>query len=150
LAKPVAHVAVTDEQIDAAIARGHRHALPRVVEARYDEENEEVAIRLENGVRLAFPRSLLQGLERASAAQVAQIEIAGPGTGLYWPQLDVGHYVRGLLDGVFGTKRWMQELGRRGGQSRTVAKSAAARENGKKGGRPKKGAAERDARQRSM
>ena len=138
----MARVVTTNEEIDAAIARGRAHAIPRVVEAFYDDANDEVAIRFENGARMAFPRRLLQGLAGASAEQLQEIEIAGPGTGLYWPQLDVGHYVRGLMDGVFGTRRWMQTLGRKGGSAKTPAKSAAARQNGKKGGRPKKSAAQ--------
>jgi Protein of unknown function (DUF2442) len=130
-------VTTTDAEIDAAIARGRLHALPRVVEARYDAADDEVRIRFENGVRIAFPRRLLEGLEAASNDQLQDIVISGPGTGLYWPQLDYGHYVRGLVDGVFGTRRWMQQLGRRGGTARTPAKTAAARANGKKGGRPR-------------
>lgn len=138
LAKTLNRVVTTDAQIDAAIARGRLHAGPRVVEARYDEASDEVAIRFENGARMAFPRHLLEGLGAASADQLRAVVIAGPGTGLYWPQLDVSHYVRGLMDGVFGTRQWMQELGRRGGATKTPAKSAAARENGKKGGRPRR------------
>jgi hypothetical protein len=107
------------------------------VEAHYDDATDEVAIRFENGARMAFPRHLLEGLAAASADQLRQIVIAGPGTGLFWPQLDVNHYVRGLMDGIFGTRQWMKELGRRAGSVKTPAKSAAARENGKKGGRPK-------------
>ncbi|MDB5070072.1 MAG: hypothetical protein JWM87_1183 [Candidatus Eremiobacteraeota bacterium] len=131
----------THAQIDEAIARGRLHAIPRVVEAVYDDANDEVTMRFENGARMAFPRHLLEGLNDASVDQLREIDIAGPGTGLYWPRLDVGHYVRGLMDGVFGTRRWMQQLGRKGGATKTAAKSAAARENGKKGGRPKKSAA---------
>ena len=127
-------IITTDEQIDAAIAR-RLHAGPRVVEAHYDDATDEVAIRFENGARMAFPRHLLEGLAAALADQLREIIIVGPGTGLYWPQLDVNHYVRGLMDGIFGTRKWMQELGRRGGSTKTAAKSAATRENGKKGGR---------------
>ena len=114
------------------------HAGPRVVEAHYDDARDEVAIRFENGARMAFPRHLLEGLAAASVEQLRAIVIVGPGTGLFWPQLDVNHYVRGLMDGIFGTRKWMQELGRGGGSTKTPAKSAAARENGKKGGRPKR------------
>jgi hypothetical protein len=51
--------------------------------------------------------------------------------------LDVDHYIPALLEGVFGTKRWMSELGRRGGSKTSAAKAAAARENGRRGGRPR-------------
>ena len=141
LTKAQARVVTTDAQIDDAITRGRLHMFPRVVDAAYDAATDEIAIGFENGVRMAFPRHLLEGLAGAPATQLRQIDITGPGTGLYWTQLGVGHYVRGLLDGVFGTRRWMQELGRRGGATTTAAKSAAARENGKMGGRPKKSAA---------
>jgi hypothetical protein len=49
----------------------------------------------------------------------------------------VDHFVPGLLNHIFGTSRWMAELGRRGGSSTSATKAAAARANGKKGGRPK-------------
>ena len=133
-----ARVVTNDAEIDAAIARGRLHAMPRAVEASYDDAADEVVVRFENGVRMAFPRRLLQGLETASPDQLREIAIAGPGTGLYWPKLDVGHSMRGLVDGVFGTRKWMQQLGKRGGAVKTPTKSAAARENGKKGGRPRK------------
>jgi len=49
--------------------------------------------------------------------------------------------VPGLLQGTFGTRRWMAgELGAAGGKARSTAKVAAARENGRKGGRPRKAA----------
>jgi hypothetical protein len=138
MTKTQGRVTTNDEEIDAAIARGRLHAMPRVVDARYDAKADEVVVRFENDVRMTFPRRLLQGLDAAPADDLRDVVIAGPGTGLYWPKLDVGHYVRGLVDGVFGTRKWMQELGKRGGAVKTPAKSAAARENGKKGGRPRK------------
>lgn len=138
MTKTRARVVTSDAEIDAAIARGRLHAMPRAVQASYDNTADEVVVRFENGVRMAFPRPLLQGLETASPDQLKDVVIAGPGTGLYWPKLDIGHYIRGLVDGVFGTKTWMQQLGKRGGAVKTPAKSAAARENGKKGGRPRK------------
>jgi hypothetical protein len=137
MTKCSARVTTTIAEIDAAIALGRAHAMPRVVKAHYDVNADDVVMRFENGVRMTFPRPLLQGLSDVPSEKVADIVIAGPGTGLYWPQLDVGHYVRGLVDGVFGTRRWMQRIGQRGGATITAAKSAAARANGKKGGRPR-------------
>jgi len=131
-------VITSDAEIDAAIARGRLYAMPHAVEALYDRTADDVVVRFDNGVRMAVPRRLLQGLETASRDELREVVIAGPGTGLYWPKLDVGHYIPGLVDGVFGTRKWMQQLGKRGGAVKSPAKSAAARENGKKGGRPKK------------
>jgi hypothetical protein len=132
------HGVVTDEQIDAAIARGR--VLPtarRVVEAAYDTGADAIMLRFESGVRMEIPRKMLQGLSAATPAQLREIQIAGRGTGVYWPRLDVAHNVPGLLDGVFGTREWMREIGRLGGAKRTPAQAAAARANGAKGGRPK-------------
>ena len=50
----------------------------------------------------------------------------------------VGAKVPGLVAGLFGTRRWMAEIGRRGGKRRTKAKALAARANGAKGGRPRR------------
>jgi len=48
-------------------------------------------------------------------------------------------YLPALLEGVFGSPRWMAGLlGKSGGLARTAAKVAAARKNGSKGGRPRK------------
>jgi hypothetical protein len=134
-------IVTTDAEIDAAIARGRVASVPAVVSAAYDGARDEIGLRFENGTRLQVPRALLEGLAEAAPAAVAEIEILGPGSGLYWPRLDVAHYVPGLLDGVFGTRTWMRELGRRGGKASTPEKAAAARANGRKGGRPRKKAA---------
>ena len=57
---------------------------------------------------------------------------------VHWESLDVDFGIPELVAGIFGTKSWMAELGRKGGEATSSAKSAAARKNGKKGGRPKK------------
>jgi hypothetical protein len=51
--------------------------------------------------------------------------------------LDVDHYVAGLLEHRFGTKRWVNEIGRRAGLVKSAAKTKAARKNGLKGGIPR-------------
>ncbi len=112
---------------------------PRAVAARYDSLNGRIIVDLDNGCVFAFPARALQGLEQASDADLAAVEILGRGYGLHWQPLDVDHSVRGLLMGVFGTERWMaQEMARRAGGTKSAAKAAAARDNGKKGGRPRK------------
>lgn len=133
-------VELTDAVIDAASARGRaiRDSLPHAAAARYDAASGRIVVDLDNGTTFAFPPQLAQGLEEATPDALAQIEISGRGYGLHWPQLDVDLAVPALLNGVFGTAKWMA---RRAGSAISPAKTAAARANGAKGGRPRKSAA---------
>lgn len=133
-----ARVVTTDAEIEAARAQGRLTTphLPHATRAAYCAADDVIEVDLSTGVGLRLPRRLLQGLAEATPDQLAEITIVGPGTGLYWPQLDVDHYLPGLLAGVFGTRQWMAELGRKGGQRTSPAKAAAARANGRRGGRP--------------
>jgi len=132
-------VQVSERQIDDARKRGRQFEAhdPRAFTVRYDAKGDAISLVFADGVRLSIPRKQLQGLENGSRSQLSKIEITGNGTGLYWPLLDVDHYVLGLLEHKFGTKRWMEQMGRRGGLVRSKAKSEAAKRNGIRGGRPK-------------
>ena len=140
MTKPKARVAVNDEQIEAARSRARQFQVDdrRAVKVMYEKKPDLVTLHLDDGVRISFPRRSLEGLQDASAAQLAKVEILGRGTGIHWPLLDVDHCVPGLLNYMFGTSRWMAELGRRGGSATSDNKAAASRANGKKGGRPKR------------
>ena len=130
-----------DREIDRALARGRRRALsePRATRARYERRTGRVVVDLTNGCSFVFPARSLQGLARARDAELTDIEILGSGHGLHWPALDADFTVPGLLMGVFGTRAWMaSELARRAGQAKSPAKAAAARNNGRRGGRPRR------------
>jgi hypothetical protein len=119
---------------------------PRARTARYNRRTGRVHVELTNGCTFAFPARNAQGLERASEAELAQVEILGLGLGLHWERLDVDLTVPGLLAGLFGTKAYMdRQRAARAGAATSVAKAAAARRNGAKGGRPRKAAAARTA-----
>jgi hypothetical protein len=137
-----ARVVTTDAEIDEAIARGKSASQNVAIRATYRPEHDQIWAELNDGVVTGFPRRLLQGLENASPEDLNEIELEGGGTGLFWPRLNVAHYLPGLIDGVFGTRKWMADLGRRGGSVKSDRKTAAVRKNGKKGGRPKKVAAD--------
>lgn len=132
-------VRVTDDEINAALAQARIFEQDdiRVVEAGYDKRYDLITLRLADDIRVSIPRKKLQGLQQATPAQLSKIRLLGRGTGLHWPELDVDHYVPGLLNHVFGTARWMAEIGRLGGSAKSRAKTRAARVNGKRGGRPK-------------
>ena len=126
------------DELGAAMARGTRFwaTEPRVAHARYDSRRDELEITLTSGIKILIPRRLLQGLEDAPKRKISYLTVEGSGTGLSWPELDVDHYVPGLIRGIFGTQRWMAKIGRKGGSSTSAAKASAARLNGMKGGRP--------------
>ena len=119
--------------------RERMESSPRAIAARYDRRVARIMVSLSNGLELAFPPHLAEGLADAKPADLAIIEITPTGLGLHWPKLDADLYLPALLQGVFGSPGWMAGLlGKSGGLARTPAKVAAARKNGRKGGRPRK------------
>lgn len=134
-------MAITDKDIDAATQRGKAFMAehPQAVAARYDSTRGLVEIALANGAIFSFPPRLAQALQGATSVHLKEIEVVGSGTGLHFPMIDADLYIPALVEGVFGSKAWMAaSLGREGGLARTERKSAAARANGKLGGRPRK------------
>jgi len=131
-------VATTDTELDAAFERAkllEGEAVARTVE--YFEDLNLLLLGLSNGRRLVLPVEEVQGLGGATAEQMRRYELLGGGTGIHFPELDVDLYVPALIEGVYGNRRWMAELGRKG----VEAKRVAARVNGAKGGRPRTGVA---------
>ena len=112
-------------------------AEPRAVEARYLPASRHLRVRLANGASLSLPVSVIPELRGASRAHVSAIEILPGGDALHWEALDFTISVPGLVASLFGRSTWMSELGRLGGARSTLAKAAAARRNGVRGGRPR-------------
>lgn len=133
-----------DAALDAEIAEAEARAItlveagPCAEAVRYNSERQLIEIQLKNGAIFAFPPHLAQGLGNASPEQLEDVWLGADGLSIHWDSLDADFSIPGLVQGIFGTKAWMAELGRKGGQKSSVAKQQAARANGKKGGRPKK------------
>jgi len=132
---------VTEAEFQAATKRTqelrekHSHAL----KAHYDQGRNRVVIELANGVEIAFDPHRTQDLETAAPADLAEIEISASGLGLYFPRCDADFSIPALMQGIFGTRKWMAaQLGSKGGKASNARKAQAARTNGKLGGRPKK------------
>jgi Protein of unknown function (DUF2442) len=135
---------LTEENLKEEIARAKTAAKQanaaevRAESVHYDRSADLVVIKLKNGAIFSFPPKLAQGLENATPEQLDDVWLSASGNSIHWESLDTDFSIPGLVAGIFGTKIWMSELGRKGGQTTSSAKSTAARENGRKGGRPKK------------
>ncbi|MEP6484832.1 MAG: DUF2442 domain-containing protein [Rudaea sp.] len=137
----------TTDIAKAVLKRGEAKMLQeqrrgRAIKARYDARTARVVLDLDSGLSIAFESKLAEGLAGASARDLSDIEITPSGLGLHWPRLDADLYLPALLNGLLGSKKWVAaKLGAAGGRARSRAKAASSRENGKRGGRPRKVAA---------
>ncbi|HWK89315.1 MAG TPA: DUF2442 domain-containing protein [Longimicrobium sp.] len=113
---------------------------PRARAARFEAAEGRVVVELKSGASFAFPPALYPQLAGASPRQLAVLEVSPSGEGLSWPELDVDIAVSGVLLRLLGPLAMYRELARTGGRATSSAKSAAARANGRKGGRPRKAA----------
>ena len=133
-------VITTDEEIDQALKQAEQlgeelHAV--AVEYRPGRGLDMLILKLSDGSRRLIPREDVEGLQTATRAQIACVELTSTGQGLHWPALDLDLYVPALLKNIYGSRSWMAQIGRRGGAAKTQAKRKAARTNGLKGGRPR-------------
>jgi len=137
----------TETRLDPALTRqiaearrtGQRalRTEPRATSAEYERATGEVRVRMHNGASLAIPASALDELRGASDDDLARVEVPPSGSGLRWPSLDVAIALEGVLEAAFGGVV-RSALARKAGATRSSAKTRAARENGSKGGRPRK------------
>ncbi|OJT98956.1 MAG: hypothetical protein BGN83_17015 [Rhizobium sp. 63-7] len=113
-----------------------RNARPIPASVRFDAASGRIVVEFVNGAAFMAPARALEGLLDATDEQLAEVELLGE-TGLHWEGLDVDYSISGLMNGIFGSRTFM-EAQRKGGLSRSPAKAAASRTNGAKGGRPRK------------
>lgn len=127
----MARASLTDEEILAQIpsarerARADDLTQPRAVSARYDEGSGRVELELRNGCLFAFPAALVEGLRGAPAERIAAVCILADGAVLRWDALDVDLGVPELLEGRFGSKRWLAQWGGSGWNARPEPPAAA-------------------------
>lgn len=128
MAEPV-QIAVSDTEIDAALSRAREYAkyARRVLKASYSKATDSIRLVLDDGAIYSMPRRRIQGLTSAQDKELRRIQILGDGTGLLWPLLDVAHYVPGLLQGVYGTEKWMTALYKQRPKPKLVEKSRDAK-----------------------
>lgn len=132
---------ITDTEFLQANRQGaaRQAAFPAAVAVRYDRRIARVVISLASKLEISFAPRDVPALAQATPSSLAEAQISPSGLGIHFPLLDADLYLPALLEGFLGSQRWAAATnGKKGGQARSSAKSAAARENGKLGGRPRK------------
>lgn len=98
-----------EAKAQSVLAADNTADFPAAVAVRYDRRVSRLVITLATGLELAFSPKRAQGLEHAHPADLVDAEITPSGLGIHFPKLDAGLYIPALLEGFFGSKRWMAE-----------------------------------------
>ena len=131
---------LTLSQIRTAQARADERARiePRADQVRYDEKKGLVVMDLHGGAILGLPVSVIRELRNAQPKELRSIRAGFGGESISLDALDIDISIPGLLKDLVGMTSAAALLGRKGGAAKSDAKAAAVRENGKRGGRPRK------------
>ena len=89
------------------LAKELQSSVPRAVSARYDPKNKSIEIVLSSNLKVSFSPRHAQGLEKATPSQLQKIEISPSGFGIHFPRLDADLYLPAILQGFFGSRKWM-------------------------------------------
>lgn len=110
-----AESAVTDAEIDSALLRARQFEKydRKAVKVTYSKATDSLRIALSDGATYTVPRTLIQGIATAEEKDLRHVQILNGGSGILWPTLKVAHYVPGLLQGVYGSEKWMTKLFKR-------------------------------------
>jgi len=100
----------------------------------YDPQRDVIALTLHNGVRIEHPRASLDELAGLPQEKLAEMRLGPQGQAIEIRSLDIDVSILGINVNAVGYSV-IQSMA---GQVRSLKKAAAARANGKKGGRPRK------------
>lgn len=138
-AKVLPYVALTEADVDKAIARGRKLKRLHANASNVRYEDGCISIGFSDGSRIMLPVAGLPEFEGFSSEDFQQLEVGFGGKALCCEARDLDVSITGLI----ATSQPLMDLAAslvasRNGRKSSAAKSAAARANGKKGGRPRK------------
>src|SRR5688572_4993317 len=85
---------------------------PHALSAHFDHEHHRIVIHLDTGLDLSFDPRAAFGLDRANATELSEVEIAGAGGSIHFPQLDTFLSIPKLLEGFLGPLDWSRREAR--------------------------------------
>lgn len=110
---------------------------PMLERVGYAPKRDVIMLHLSSGARVELPRLAVKELRNLNERQLNGLRPDNAGVTLSQHALDIDIYLPGLLSEMLGVQPGAV-LGRKGGISRSPAKRRASRQNGRRGGRPKK------------
>jgi hypothetical protein len=124
---------VTAAEFAAAGKLGRAEMALGAVIAAYDRRRDAIVLTMRSGAIATIPRSLIPLVADAEPRALADIELSPLGSSLRFPKLDADFAIQGLIRHCFG----VNEANRIAGATKSPARAAASRTNGRKGGRPR-------------
>jgi hypothetical protein len=137
---------ITEQDITRALDAGRHEAEAefRASAVRYLPDRDAVEIVTTRDAGFLIPRRWIGALAGLSPEQLAGLEIWPDGSAIELGDMDIQVSVHGLLTqalpAMLPARALAALFASRGGQSTSDAKKTSARENGRKGGRPRKSA----------
>lgn len=135
---------VTDAQYARALAAGQAEveAEFRAQAVRYVPEWDAIEIVTTRNTGFLIPRQWIGALQEVSAKDLKKLDVWPDGSAIEIEQRDIHISVHGLLvallPAMLPPRVIAAVFASRGGQTTSAAKRQSARENGRKGGRPRK------------
>jgi hypothetical protein len=123
----------TDEDVERGRELGRLEHEYDGAKLTFDVAHDVLDLTLVNGLRLFIPRSIIPTLAHMPPTSAKRMRLDTYGEAIEVPSEDIHVSVAGTLRKLVGA-----DIASKGGRARTVAKAAAARTNGRLGGRPSK------------
>jgi hypothetical protein len=134
----------TEAEMEAFYKAGEeaRRATPHAVAVSYNSAAQIYTLSMLAGGVLSFTVSQVPEIAGATPEQLANVELWPSGGSIRWPQLDMDISITGLVMDIVAGEGWRAAyrsiLLQEARATKTPKRAAAARENGLKGGRPRK------------
>ncbi len=101
-----------ERQFVEATKRGEEEMAnaPKAKKVHFDRKAKRLLIALQNGITILVPINIIEIFQNADDEEIADVELLLNGLYLRWNRLDEDLSVPNLLEGRFGTPKWMAEL----------------------------------------